>query len=217
MNTEHARTNMIKQQLRTWDITDPAILEAFGTLPRESFVPVDLKNLAYADTEIPIGQQQIMLSPKQQARLLQGLQLSPRAHVLEIGTGTGYLTAVLAKLSKQVSSIEIFPEFVNSAKNLLAELHLNNVTLSVANGAHGFSDSTQYDAILMTSAVLRVPNPYLQQLKIHGHLVAIIGTEPAMTATIITREGEHQWSSTGLFETVVPVMIDAKQPEKFQF
>jgi len=213
-----ARANMVAQQIRTCDVLDERLLDRLRAVPREDFVPTEYKALAFADAVIPIGRGQIMFSPMVEARLINYLSVRPDDRVLEVGTGTGYLSAVLAGLAKTVYSVEIIPEFKVRAAYLIASLGLSNVLLEVGDAARGWSRHGPYDAILVTGAQPLGPDPkYQESLAIGGRLVVIVGESPAMEVRLIIRETEDRFSEQSLFETDVPVLINAPQPERFFF
>jgi len=217
MNIEQARTNMIKQQLRAWDVLDDHLLEVFRTTPREAFVPPAYKGVAFADMNIPLEHDQIMLIPGEEARLLQAVQIQPTDTVLEIGTGSGYMTALLARLAKLVYSIDIFPDFTAAAQVKLATHNINNVKLLTADASKGWEQQGPYDVIIITGSLPFLPESFRNSLKPNGRLVAILGNAPAMEATLITRNDRAQWSKQKLFETVVPVLINAEPSATFVF
>ncbi|GAB5604010.1 protein-L-isoaspartate O-methyltransferase family protein [Sideroxyarcus sp. TK5] len=216
MNLEQARFNMIEQQIRPWDVLDPRVLELLKVVRREQFVPADSKGLAFADTEIALGHGASMWQPKIEARAVQALALRPTDNVLEIGTGSGHLTALLARLSAQVTSVEIEPELSAAAARNLATHNIDNVTLQVGDAAQGWGEA-EYDAIMLTGSVPVLPEAYKQQLKVGGRLFAIVGDAPAMRAQLITRTGADSFETKQLFETVVAPLRNATQPQRFVF
>lgn len=216
MNLEQARFNMIEQQIRTWEVLDPVVLDLLHQVPREDFVPDNYKGLAFADLEIPLGHGQVMLSPKLEARMLQTLDLKPTDNVLEIGTGSGYMTALLAKLAQHVDSVEIIQEFSHLAAQKLAAHGINNVTLEVGDGARSW-DEKSYDAIVLTGSVPLFPKDFQHQLKPGGRLLAIVGEAPAMEAVLTTCQSAGVYSRISLFETCIPALQHAPQPERFSF
>lgn len=216
MNVEQARFNMIEQQIRPWDVLDPRVLELLKVVRREQFVPADSKGLAFADTEVPLGYGASMWQPKIEARALQALALQPSDNVLEIGTGSGHLTALLARLAAQVTSVEIEPELSTSASRHLATHNIANVTLQVGDAAQGWGEA-EYDAIILTASVPMLPEAFKQQLKVGGRLFAIVGDAPAMLAQLITRTGADSFDTKLLFETVVAPLRNAVQPQRFVF
>jgi protein-L-isoaspartate(D-aspartate) O-methyltransferase len=218
MNIELARTNMITQQLRTWDVLDEAVLQAVATIPREDFVPAAYRKLAFADMNIPLAHNQVMMTPREEARFLQTLDLQGTEAVLEIGTGSAYMTALLARMARLVYSIDIFPDFIQQAQVKLASHNINNVTLLTADASRGWEQQGPFDAIIITGALPFLPDSFRNSLKPGGRLIAILGQAPAMAATFIKRgEKTSAWSEEKLFETVTPVLINALQPPSFIF
>lgn len=217
MDIERARFNMIESQIRTWEVLDQRILDLLAAVKRERFVPERYRPLAFVDMEIPLGHGEVMLAPKLEARMLQELTLREGDRVLEIGTGSGYMTALLAGLSGHVYSVELHPEFSAGAAARLAAEAIDNVTLEVGNGAAGWARHAPYDAILLTGSVPLVPPAFKAQLRGGGRLLAVVGDPPAMTATLITCVSEGACSETGLFETCIPALRHAVQPERFVF
>lgn len=213
-----ARSNMVAQQIRTCDVLDERLLGRLRDVPREDFVPDTHKALAFADTAIPLGRGQFMFSPMLEARLLNSLGLLPQDRVLEVGTGTGYLTAVLAGLVQTVYSVEIVPEFKLRAGQKLAALGVSNVTLEVGDAARGWPRHGPYDAILVSGALPLGPDPQFQEsLAVGGRLVVIVGESPVMEVRLIVREDADRFSERSLFETDVPVLMNAPRPERFFF
>jgi protein-L-isoaspartate(D-aspartate) O-methyltransferase len=217
MNFEQARTNMVQQQLRTWDVSNEKVLALMQAIPRENFVPATYKNLSYADTKIPLLHQQYMLEPKLEARIAQALAIHPDDHVLEIGTGTGYSTAIYAHLSKKVTSVDIYPEFIELARSNLHKFDISHVELKAMNGSLFASNVPGFDVIVISASCPQLPKRFCQQLNIGGRLFVIVGHKPAMQAWLITRVKEEKWLKQSLFETEVPSMIDLLQPEPFSF
>ena len=222
MDFDQARFNMIESQIRTWDVLDQSVLDAVAAVPREDFVPTHYRQLAFADMQIPLrgaaGEPgEVMLSPKLEARMLQELMLTPQDKALEIGTGSGYFTALLARLAGDVTSVEIEPEFVERAQGKLHAAGVNNVTLEVGDGARGWEVAAPYDAIVLTGSVPLLPDAFKAQLKPGGRLLAVVGDEPAMTATLLTRVDECGFSSRGLFETCIPSLRNVVRPTGFVF
>ncbi len=222
MDFDQARFNMIESQIRTWDVLDQTVLDAVAAVKREDFVPAQYRELAFADMEIPLraaprDPSEVMLSPKLEARMLQELSLAPADKVLEIGTGSGYVTALLSRLSKQVVSIEIVAEFAERAQGRLQAAGVNNVTLEVGDGANGWNQLAPYDAILLTGSVPELPEAFKSQLKQGGRVLAVIGEDPIMTATLITRVTEADYAARGLFETFIPALRNVQRPTRFTF
>ncbi len=216
MNIEQARFNMIEQQIRPWDVLDPKVLELLKVVRREQFVPAAYKSLAFADIDIPLGHGVTMWQPKLEARALQALDLDAHDNVLEIGTGSGYFTALLAKLANHVTSVEIVPELSTTASHNLAAHHVGNVTLRVGDAANGW-DGQGYDAIVLTGSVPVLPETYKRLLAMDGRLFAVVGDAPAMQAQLVTRTTQDDYETAILFETVVAPLQNAKQPQRFVF
>ena len=233
MPRETARFNMIEQQIRTWDVLDPTVLQLLNDVPRENFVPDEYLGLAFADIEIPIGSNvnagQTMLSPKLEGRILQALNVQKTHHVLHIGTGSGYFTALLASLAKQVISVEIEAEISAQAAKNLAKYNIQNVTLDVtldvtlnvtlevADGVFGRPGFEHYDIIVYTGSSPVEPVGVRQQLNIGGVLFIVLGEAPAMQATLIRRVSEFGFRQDILFETCIPVLMYAPQMPQFEF
>lgn len=229
MNIEQARFNMIEQQIRTWDVLDPEILELLELVRREEFVPAAYKSLAFADTEIPLPAGANMLTPKFEARILQEAAVKKFENVLEVGAGSGYMAALLAHRARQVTSVEIEPELKALAERNLSQYHISNVNVVLGNGAQGWpapsaagSVSTEaatplYDVIVISGSLPVLPDRFLQQLKVGGRLLAVLGTLPAMTAQLITRTTEIAYSSRTLFETGIAPLRNAITPSTFRF
>ncbi len=222
MDFDQARFNMIESQIRTWDVLDQAVLDAVAAVKREDFVPEQYRELAFADMQIPLRAElvdpgEVMLSPKLEARMLQELVLTSSDKVLEIGTGSGYVTALLSRLASQVVSVEIVPEFTERAQGKLQAAGVNNVMLEVGDAANGWEQTAPYDAILLTGSVPVLPEAFKSQLKPGGRLMAVIGEDPAMTATLITRIAETDYATRGLFETCIPPLRNVTRPTRFVF
>ncbi len=207
LNIEQARHAMIEQQVRPWDIVDLSVLNAMQTVPRERFVPEIHQALAFADTALPIGHGQLMFKPVLEARLLQALNLQANDEVLEIGTGSGYLSACLASLCRSVTSIDLHAEFVTAAKQKLAALDLNNVRFIKADALQ-FDPQQQFDAILVGAALIDNPERFLPWLRLGGRLVVVVGQSPVQEALRITRT-ENGFMCDSLFETDIPYLIGA--------
>jgi protein-L-isoaspartate(D-aspartate) O-methyltransferase len=217
MNPEHARFNMIESQIRPWEVLDQAVLDLLLTVKREEFVPEKYRALAFADMEIPLGHGEAMLAPRVEARMLQELGVRKTDKVLEVGTGSGYVTALLSRLAGQVVSVEIVPEFNQSAARKLAGHGVGNAQLLVGDAANGWPAAAPYDAILLTGSVPVLVDAFRQQLAVGGRLLAVVGEEPVMTATLVTRVSERAFNAVGLFETCIPALKNARQPERFVF
>jgi len=217
MDYEQARFNMIEQQVRTWEVLDQHVLDLLGEVHREDFIPPGYKKLALADVNIPLAHEQITMTPKVEARLLQALNITQADKVLEIGTGCGYLTALLARSAREVISVDIFPEFTAQAKVRLAGNPYPNVTLLTGNAIDGWPESGPYEAIAVTGSMPVLNIRLEQQLTIGGRLFVITGNSPAMSAMLVTRTGKEVWIRESLFETDIPALIGAESPTKFRF
>lgn len=213
-----ARTTMVAQQIRTCEVLDERLLERLRMVPREDFVPEDKRAAAFADTAIPIGRGQIMMPPVLDARLVNALALKPEDRVLEVGTGTGYLTAVMSGLARTIYTVEIIPEFKLRAAVRLATLGCTNVLLEVGDAARGWPRHAPYDAILVSGALPLGPDPsFRESLAVGGRMVVIVGLSPAMEARLIVREDADHYSERSLFETDVPILTNAPQRDRFYF
>jgi protein-L-isoaspartate(D-aspartate) O-methyltransferase len=217
MNFEQARFNMIEQQIRPWEVLDPGVLALLAVVKREDFVPAAYRSLAFADTEIPLPDGQCMLAPRIEARLLQELQLQRHESVLEVGAGSGFMAALLAHRSRQVVTLEISETLARMAKDNLRGAAVMNVTVLCADGAMGLRSEAPFDAIVLSGSVAAVPQALLEQLKIGGRLVTIVGDEPAMRAQLFTRAAGNAWSQVDLFETVAPRLRGFPEPQRFRF
>ena len=217
MNVEQARFNMIEQQIRPWDVLDTSVLALLSAVRREDFVPLDHKAHAFMDIEIPLGAGRYLLAPRVEARLVQDLNLCKRDTVLHIGAGTGYVTALLAHKSQRVIGLESDASLASIARTNLRNAAVNNAEIVQADGSAGFAGQAPYDAILLTGSVAEMPKNLLDQLKTGGRLLAIVGHEPVMQATLYTRISDTQFSSQALFDTVAPRLSGFKEPSRFQF
>jgi len=217
MNIEQARFNMIEQQIRPWEVLDPQVLDLLFVVKREDFVPAAYRNLAFADMEIPIGSGQVMLAPRVEARLLQELGIKKTDKVLEIGTGSGYMAALLAAGAEHVVSIESRPELAEFARRNLERAGVTNVTVEVGNGAAGWSQRGPYDAIVVSGALPSLPATLLKQLRVGGRLAAIVGEAPVMEAQLVTCSAEGAYNTVNLFETVVPALDGGEAKSTFSF
>ena len=215
LNIEQARFNMIEQQIRTWEVLDQHILEVLTQTPREEFVPEAHRALAFSDLQIPLGHGQSMLHPKMEGRILQTLAIRPTDRILEIGTGSGYLTACLAKLGSHIDSVDIHADFIDGAALRLDAHELGNVTLSVGDAAAGWSQGAPYDAIVISGSLPVATPVFQQQLAPGGRLFMVTGGAPAMQAWLITRVGANDFSRECLFETVLPPLINAVTAPQF--
>jgi protein-L-isoaspartate(D-aspartate) O-methyltransferase len=205
---------MLGQQLRAWEVLDDRVLRAVEQTPRERFVPEEYRDLAFADTEIPIGHGQCMMAPKIEGRLLQALQVEPIDDVLEIGTGTGFLTACLCRLARHVASVDIFPDFVDAARTKLAQDNVRNVELRTADASTLEMPET-FDAIALTASMPVLDDRFVRMLRPQGRLFVVVGRPPIMEARLITRAANGDVLSQDLFETVLTPLINAERPEPF--
>lgn len=217
MNIEQARFNMVEQQIRPWEVLDQSVLDLLFTVKREEFVPAPYKAMAFADLELPLGQGQTMLAPKMEARLLQELGVKPTDKVLEIGTGSGYMAALLAARAEHVVSLEINAELADVARGNLTRAGISNVTVETADGATGFAARGPYDVIVISGGIPQVPEAILKQLRLGGRLAAIVGAAPVMRAQLITCTGEGIFNTVNMFETVVPALENFKAAPAFSF
>jgi protein-L-isoaspartate(D-aspartate) O-methyltransferase len=216
-NVEQARYYMIEQQIRPWDVSDAAVLELMASVKREDFVPLAQKSLAFADLAIPLPGGQSMLPPRVQARLLQDAAVKPSDKVLEIGTGSGYMTALLARQAQRVISLEINPEIADMARANLQRAGIHNVEVRLADGSKGTPAEAPFDVILLGGSVAEVPQALLDLLKVGGRLVAIVGEEPIMHAQVITRTSETNFTSTEKWDDNAPRLLNFPQPSAFKF
>jgi len=207
---------MIKQQIHTFNVSNEDVIEIIERFSREQFVPEPYEPMAYADIHLPIGHEQVMLSPAEQGRILQELNIQKNETVLEVGTGTGYVTALLASQAKHVYSIDVFEDFVKQAQTNLNLLNIANVTLEVGNAANGWLAHQPYDVIVITGALHQLPNDFLEELNVGGRIFAILGTSPAMKAVMITKT-KKGFETQSLFDTDIPVLLHAAEEPTFQF
>ncbi|MDP3085812.1 MAG: protein-L-isoaspartate O-methyltransferase [Rubrivivax sp.] len=224
MNYEQARFNMIEQQIRPWDVLDPHVLSLLAAVRREDFVPPAMQALAFVDTQVPLQDGNpagpCMLEPKVEARLLQELQVQRHEKVLEIGTGSGYMAALLAHRAMRVFTLECRPELVLTARENLRASGLTNLTVvdvDAAGGARGLPGEAPFDVILLSGSVAQAPQALLEQLKIGGRLAAIVGDLPIMRARLYTRVDPTAWSEVDLFDTVAPRLEGFAEPTRFSF
>ena len=216
MNTEFARRRMVDQQIRTWDVHETSVLEAIQALPRDRFVAPGFEKLAYTDTEIPLLYGQKMMKPIVEGRLLQALRLNRHHSVLEIGTGSGYLTACLAALSGSVTSIDYYQDFVDQAADRLGDLGIENVTIECMDAMASLPDD-QFDAIAVTGSMPRPDQRLLACLKPGGRMFVVTGDSPVMSAEIVTRGDGGEWQATSLFETDIAPLLNVDSTPAFSF
>lgn len=206
MNFEQARENMIKQQIRTWSVLSSQVLDSLALVKRERFVAADKRQLAFAEVQLPIGKGQYMLEPKVEARILQALALKGTESVLEIGSGSGYMAALLAAHAEWVRTVEIDPDLARLAQHNLDNNGVSNVIAVEADGAEGWAERAPYDVIVASGAVRSVPQSWLDQLKPGGRLFAFVGTAPVIAACLITKQADGSTHSQTVFETNVPML-----------
>ncbi len=217
MNIEEARLNMVEQQIRPWEVLDQDVLDLLYVVRREDFVPPQYRSLAFSDLEIPLGDGQCMWAPKVEARVLQ--ELSPRKseRVLEVGTGSGYLAALLAHRAQHVLSVEINPRLKELAERNLRKQGIDNVTVEQGDAARGWTNQGPFDVIVLTGSTPVLAPAFLAQLTAGGRLFAIVGEEPVMSARLMTCVGQGSYRTRDLFETNFRALINAPQPERFSF
>ncbi|HUW26612.1 MAG TPA: protein-L-isoaspartate O-methyltransferase [Gallionella sp.] len=216
-DVEQARFNMIEQQIRPYKVLDGGVLELLRHVRRERFVPASKRALAFADMEIPLGYGAAMWYPKLEARALQELNLSGTDTVLEVGTGSGYLTALLSALAGQITSVEIVPELSDMAKHNLATYHRDNILLETGDASHGWGHGANYDVIVLTGSTPVLPATFQNSLNIGGRLFAIVGSAPAMEVRLITRVAPNVFTTVNIMETCVAPLQNAEHAERFVF
>ena len=217
LNTEAARTNMIKQQIRACKVIDDRLLGIISQTQRENFVPDAYRDTAFADTIIPLPHQQMMMCPTDEANMLNALNIQQDDNVLEIGTGTGYITAILSRLAKQVVTVDIFEDFTQQASTRLTDMGITNVEFNTGDASQGWLPKRQFDVITVTGSMPTLYKSLCEQLSIGGRLFVIIGDSPAMSATLITRTSASKWEHESLFETDVAPLINNSAKPTFTF
>jgi len=219
INIEQARYNMIEQQVRPWEVLDQRVLDVLSTVPREDFVPERYRAVAFTDVRIPLGHDQVMMNPNVEGRMLQALAVRPSDNILEVGTGSGYISACLAQLGQQVSSIDIQADFIERAQQTLSRNGINNVRLSTGDAAQDWTGAAeqQFDVIAITGALAEISEAWYQRLNLGGRLFAIVGDSPAMEALLITRTEEQAWITESLFETELPYLLNCAPKPTFEF
>ena len=217
MNFEQARFNMIEQQIRTWEVLDPEVLELLSQVKRENFVPAPYRELAFADLEIPLGHGEAMMQPKVEARIIQELAPQPHENVYEVGTGSGYLTALLARRARHVTSAEIHPDLKAGAESSLRAAGAANVTLIEGDSAHAPLAESAYDVIVLTGSTPILPQSFLDRLKPGGRLCAVVGDRPVMKAILVRQPIAGAFQHAELFETLLKPLVNAPQPPRFRF
>ena len=217
MDMHAARNQMVQQQLRTWEVLDLRTLAVFEALPRDRLVPEAYRNAAYGDLQIPLPHGEVMLTPKMEGRLLQALDPQPEESVLEIGTGSGYFAACLAKLAREVLTVDIHPDFVEAAGKTLKSLGQKNVQLETRDGTRLEWLNGRYDVIAVTGSLPVYDPAYEQRLNVGGRLIVIVGKSPVMDVQLVTRTAEDAWTRDSLFETDLPALKNAVAPRVFSF
>lgn len=217
MNIEQARFNMIEQQIRPWNVLDQDVLDLLVVVKREQFVPQTYQNLAFVDTEIPLGGGVLMFDPKLEARILQ--EIAPKKHekVLEIGTGSGYMAALLAHRAQHVTTVEILPQLKAQAEKNLAAAGVGNVSVVEGDGSQGWAQGAPWDVIVISGALEVLPEAFLKQVKVGGRILAIVGQAPVMSVEIVTRVNETAYDTVKVFETNVAYLQAAVKPSHFSF
>jgi len=217
MNLEQARANMVEQQIRPWEVLDQDVLDLLYAVPREQFVPERYRDLAFSDLEIPIGEGEKMWMPKIEARVLQELGLRRVDRVLEVGTGSGYLAALMSHRASHVYSVEIRPALAAFGRANLERHGIDNVTLEIGDAARGWPGHAPYDVIVLTGSTPVLPRSFAEQLASGGRLFAVVGESPVMSARLVTAAAPGAWRATDLFETVLAPLANAERPSRFRF
>jgi protein-L-isoaspartate(D-aspartate) O-methyltransferase len=217
MNFKEARFNMIEQQIRTWEVLDQNVLDLLNEIHREEFIPEAYRNLALADTSIPIGHGQTTMAPKLEARILQSLGVSPSDSILEVGTGCGYFTALLGHSAKKIKSIDFFPDFINAANQKISKTKLTNVELEYCDAYSLLKKTERYDIVVFSASLPTMHENFLNLLNEDGRLFVVIGESPSMEARLYTKENKSSSSYESLFETDLLTLIGAKQKNEFEF
>ena len=219
MDLNQARFNMIEQQIRPWEVLDPQVLELLSVVRREDFVPMAHKTLAFVDMDVPLGAapNQVMLAPRIQARMLQDLAVKKTDKALDIGTGSGFMAALLAHQAASVLSLEIDANLAAQAQTNLQKAGVTNAVVRTADGSQGAAADGPFDVIVLSGSVAEVPAALLQQLSVGGRLVAIVGDEPMMRATLITRTSDSNWTTTEPWDCNAPRLGGFPEHSRFQF
>jgi protein-L-isoaspartate(D-aspartate) O-methyltransferase len=217
MNFDHARTNMVEQQIRPWEVLDARVLKILEDIHREDFVPVRHRKLAFSDLSIPLDHDQVMMKPVVEGRMLQALDLKPDETVLEIGTGSGFITACLAWLARSVVSVEVFDDLSEAAGRALQDKEIHNVELFTGDVMGGWLPEQAHDVLVVTGSVCEVPEHFRGWVNPGGRMFIVTGEAPAMEARLLTRLNTSDWRAESLFETDLPRLIHAEQPPQFEF
>ncbi len=213
---EQCRHNMVEQQVRPWDVLDDKVLLTLEQIPRDAFVPEKYKNLAYADTAIPLNDSQSMMHPVVEGRILQSMTIQPEDSILEIGTGSGYLTACMAHMGCHVDSVEIDEALAQQAEKNLQQAGITNISIRCGNGLE-LEAGKSYDVIVLTGSIGEIPDTLRQALNINGRMFAVSGSAPAMQAHVITRTAENDWADEVIFETVQDTLVHGEKKPSFEF
>jgi protein-L-isoaspartate(D-aspartate) O-methyltransferase len=217
MNIEQARFNMVEQQIRTWEVLDPVVLGLLHEVRREDFVPPEHRALAFADLELPLGHGEAMMQPKVEARIVQELAIEPHETVYEVGTGSGYLTALLASRARHVTSAEVHPDLQAGAARNLERAGLSNVTLLAGDSARAPLAESAFDVIVLTGSTPLLPQGFLDRLTPGGRLFAVVGDAPVMKAMLVRRPAAGSFQHVEIFETMLKPLVNAAQPARFRF
>jgi protein-L-isoaspartate(D-aspartate) O-methyltransferase len=217
LNIEQARFNMVEQQIRTWEVLDPDVLELLFAVKREEFVPPQHRSIAFADLEVPLGHGEAMMQPKVEARILQELDLQPHETVYEVGTGSGYLTALMARQARHVTSAELYPDLQARAADNLRAAGISNATLLSGDSARSPLAESAFDVIVLTGSTPILPQAFLDRLSPGGRLFAIVGDLPVMKAVVVRQPVPGSFQHTEIFETVVKPLVNAAEPSRFKF
>jgi protein-L-isoaspartate(D-aspartate) O-methyltransferase len=217
MNIEQARFNMVEQQIRPWEVLDPDVLELLFQVKREDFVPPEHRSIAFADLEVPLGHGESMMQPKIEARILQDLAVQPSETVYEVGTGSGYLTALLSRRARHVTSAEIHPDLKSRAERNLRAIGAANVTLLEGDSARAPLAESAFDVIVLTGSTPVLPQAFLDRLSPGGRLFAVLGDSPVMKAVIVRQPVAGSFQHAELFETMLKPLVNAAQPARFRF
>ena len=217
MNFEQARFNMVEQQVKPWEVLDERVLGLLETTHREDFVPVRYRKMAFTDMAIPLDHGQSMMKPVVEGRLLQALELKPDETVLEIGTGSGFVTACLAQMAKRVVSVDIHEQFSEDAKARLKEKNIQNVEIETGDAMTGWQPEQAHDVVVVTGSVLDIPDQFRGWVNPGGRMFVVCGESPAMEAKLLTKLNATEWREESLFETDLPRLVNAEKAPEFEF
>jgi protein-L-isoaspartate(D-aspartate) O-methyltransferase len=217
MNFDQARQNMVENQVRPWEVLDGRVLDVLGRVRREDFVAPEHRQLAFADLCLPIGHGEVMMKPVMEGRVLQALAVKPEDHVLEIGTGSGFLTACLASLAARVVSVDMHADFTATAGQRLQAAGITNAQLTTGEAVSSWQPQGTFDVVVVTGAVHRIPDRFLGWLKPGGRLLAIRGESPVQQVMLLTSEGNGRYREEALLETDLPYLAHAEPPRRFTF